>query len=397
MAKIVAVSADASHLQQVAGLIAQAANHVVQRVTAAPAAALSRPELTLGADLLIVDAPTFNPDDIAQIRKLRSESPDTHCLLLTEHPSADLLMRAMRAGIQCVLPWPPEAQEFRDEIQRCTSHALSNGRGEGQVLSFISCKGGSGTTFIAANFAHLLAVRHRKHVLLVDLSQQYGDAAFVLSDQSPPSTLPEVCKQIDRLDAALLDACVTHICPGFDVLPAAGDPVKASEVKATHLERILAVARQQYDVLVFDVGQDVNPASIVVLDHSNLIFPIVQPTLPHLRAGRRLFEICRSLGYHTDRLRLVVNRQDKHAAIDLHTMEEAFGMHGAHVLPNDTAPVREATNQGRPLLQVTENSAIGRGLAAIASELYADSAPRRDGLLRKLFGHGGQVPAAVRA
>lgn len=397
MAKIVVVSADESHLQHVAGLIAQTANHVVQRTLATPSLALSQPGLTACADLLIVESTNFSADDIAQLRRIRSESPDTLCMLMNAHPSADLLMRAMRAGVHCVLPWPPEPQEFRDEIQRCTSHALSNGRGEGQVLSFLSCKGGSGTTFVAANYAHMLAVRHDKRVLLIDLNQQYGDAAFVLTDQTPPATLGDMCKQIDRLDAALLDACVTHVCPGFDVVPAAGDPVKAGEVKATHLERILAVARQQYDAVVFDVGQDINPASIVVLDHSSLIYTVVQPYLPHLRAGRRLLDICRSLGYHADRMRLVLNRHEKHTPIDLPTLESAFGMRCTHLLPNDTDAVRESTSQGLPLLQVAENSALARSMARMTTDLYPDATPRRDGLLRKLFRHGTQVPATARA
>lgn len=397
MAKIVIVSADESQLQHIAGLIAQSANHVVQRTLAKPSLALSQPGLTLGTDLLIVAAPEFTADDIGQLRRIRTDSATTLCMLLTGHPSADLLMRAMRAGLQAVLPWPPEPQEFRDELQRCTSHALSNGGAEGKVLSFLSCKGGSGTTFIAANAAHMLATRQHKRVLLVDLSQQYGDAAFLMTDQSPPATLSEICRQIDRLDAALLDASVTHVCPGFDVVPAAGDPIKAGDIKAAHLERLLTVARQEYEAVILDVGQDINPASIVVLDHSSLIYPVFQPSLSHLRAGRRLLDICQSLGYHTDRLRLVLNRHDKHAPIDLRTIENAFGARVAHVLPNDTSPVREASSQGIPLLEAAPKSPITRAIAALTHDLYPDAPPQRDGLLRKLLGHGARVPAAARA
>ncbi len=397
MAKIAVVSAEDARQQHIAGLIAQSANHVVQRERATPAAALARPGLTHGIDLLILEADSFTADDISQLRRLTLEQADTLCMLLTASPSADLLMRAMRAGVQCVLPWPPDEQEFRDELQRCTRHALSGARGEGQVLSFISCKGGAGTTFTAVNFGYALAARHGKRVLMIDLSQQYGDGAFLVTDQSPPATLADVCKQIDRLDVALLDACVTHVGPGFDVLPAAGDPVRAGEVKAAHLERILAVARPQYDVVIFDVGQDINPASIQVLDHSNLIYPVLQLSLSYLRAGRRLFDICHSLGYHADRLRLVINHHDKHAPIDLRTMEDAFGLHAAHILPHDPGPVRDASNQGMPVLQLAEKSAIARAIANMAHQLYPDTAQRHDNLLRKLFGHGGQVPVAARA
>ncbi|ANJ71547.1 CpaE family protein [Ralstonia insidiosa] len=397
MAKIALVSADESHLQYLAGLITQAANHVVQRTCTAPSRALTQPGLGQGVDLLILDAATFSADDLQQVRRLTNEHPDTLCMLLTEAPSADLLMRAMRAGVQCVLPWPPDAQEFRDELQRCTSHALSSARNDGQVVSFLSCRGGSGTTFTAANFAHILSARHGKHVLLVDLCQQYGDAAFLVTDQSPPATLANVCNQIDRLDAALFDACLTHVSQGFDVLAGAGDPIKGGEIKAVHLERILTLAASMYDVVVFDVGQDINPASIVVLDHSNLIYAVLQLNLSYLRAGRRLMEICHSLGYRAERLRLVLNQLDKRLPISQHTMEAAFGMSVAHMLPYDPGPVRDAVTQGLPVLQVAENSPIARALTDMARHLFPDTQHRRDGLLRKLFGQSSQVPAPARA
>lgn len=150
-------------------------------------------------------------------------------------------------------------------------------------------------------------------------------------------------------------------------------------------------------MVIFDVGQDINPASIVVLDHSTVIYPVLQLTLPHLRAGRRLLDICHSLGYHAERLRLVINRYEKHTPVDLHTLENAFGLHAAHLLPNDRGPVRDASSQGVPVLQLAEHSPIARALADMASQLYPDTAPRRDSLLRKLFGQGGQVPATARA
>jgi len=374
MAKIALVSADESHLQYLAGLIAQATSHVVQRTCATPAQALGQPGLAQGADLLILEAATFSADDIQQLRRLTTDRPDTLCMLLTENPSADLLMRAMRAGVQCVLPWPPDAHEFRDELQRCTSHALSGSRNEGQVLSFLSCKGGSGTTFTAANFAHVLSARHGKHVLLVD-----------------------VCNQIDRLDASLLDTCVTHVSTNFDVLAGAGDPIKAGEIKAMHLERLLTLAASMYDVVVFDLGQDINPASILVLDHSSAIYAVLQLNLAYLRAGRRLMEICHSLGYRAERLKLIVNQYDKRVPFTQNTLESAFGMPVSHVLPYDPATVRDSVNQGRPVLDVAENSPISRALTDMARQLFPATQPQRDGLLRKLFGHANQVPAPVRA
>jgi pilus assembly protein CpaE len=396
MAKIVVVSADGTHRNHIAELIANVAPHVVVQVDAVPRQALSPGGGLPGADLLILDGNGIRDDELAMLRRCLAERPEMLCMLLANAPSTELLMGAMRAGVQCVLPWPPDEQEFRDELQRCTRHAAGNGRSDGQVLSFVSCKGGSGTTFTAANLAHVLAKKHNKRVLMLDLTQQYGDAAFLLTDQVPPATLADVCRQIERLDPALLDACVTHIDKTFDVLPAAGDPVKAGEIKAAQIERVIDLALPLYDVIVADVGQDINPTSIQLLDRSHRIFPVLQLTLGHLRAGRRLLDIFGSLSYHADLLQLTVTQFEKKTPVTLSMMEETLGMSAPHVLPNDPVTVRESVNQGVPVMQLAENSQMSRALQKMAGQLFPDSAPRAEGLLGKLLGGGSRTFPALR-
>ncbi|MBV8272502.1 MAG: AAA family ATPase [Cupriavidus sp.] len=397
MAKIVVVSANGAHRKLVADLIARSAAHVVIQQDAQPRQVLAQGADLPGADLLILDGQDFTSDELGLLRRCLTEKPEMLCMLLATDPSTDLLMGAMRAGVQCVLPWPPAEHEFRDELQRCTRHATGAARNDGQMLSFVSCKGGSGTTFAASNLASVLAHKHGKHVLLLDLNQQYGDAAFLVTDQVPSATLSDVCRQIDRLDPALLDACVTHVNKTFDVLAGAGDPIKVGEIKASQLERIIDVALPLYDVVMVDVGQDINPITIQVLDRSHLIFPVLQQSLSHLRAGRRMLDIFSSLGYRTELMRLIVNQFDKKAQVTQRTLEENLGMPVSYILPNDPATAREAASQGVPVVQLAENSAISRALQKMADQLYPESVPRSEGLLGKLLGHGGRAyPATLR-
>jgi len=397
MAKIVVVSANGAHRKLVADLIAKSASHVVIPMDAQLRQVLGQAGELPGADLLILDGQDFTSDELGQLRRCLADRPDMLCMLLATAPSTDLLMGAMRAGVQCVLPWPPDEQEFRDELQRCTRHASGNSRNAGQMLSFVSCKGGSGTTFTSANLAHVLARKHGKRVLLLDLNQQYGDAAFLVTEQVPPATLSDVCRQIDRLDAALLDACVTHVDKTFDVLPGAGDPVKAGETKASHIERIADLALPLYDLVIVDVGQDINPVSIQVLDRSHLIFPVLQLSLSHLRASRRLHDIFASLGYRNELLQVTVNQFEKKTPVSQGMLEETLGIAVAHVLPNDPTTARESSSQGVPVMQLAENSPISRALQKMASQLYPESMPRNASLLGKLLGHGGKTfPTTLR-
>ncbi|MEZ5610216.1 MAG: AAA family ATPase [Rhodocyclaceae bacterium] len=53
----------------------------------------------------------------------------------------------------------------------------------------MSCKGGSGASFLATNLGYALAERSGKRVLLIDLNLQFGDAVLYVSDHRPNISL----------------------------------------------------------------------------------------------------------------------------------------------------------------------------------------------------------------
>ena len=68
-----------------------------------------------------------------------------------------------------------------------------------QIISFLGCKGGVGTTFLVANVASLLAQERHGKVLLVDLDLGFGQLNY-LFDIHPEHTMAEVMENIERLD-----------------------------------------------------------------------------------------------------------------------------------------------------------------------------------------------------
>ena len=142
----------------------------------------------------------------------------------------------------------------------------------------------------------------------------------------------------------------------FHVLAGAGDPVKAAEMREDALEWILGVAAPRYDYVIFDVGVCINPLSMVALDRSDQIALVLQPAMPHVRAGRRLLEILVSLGYSTDQMRLIVNRATRASDRTRTALEEVLGLHAACTIPDDADTVLEALNQGHPVSRVARGT-----------------------------------------
>jgi len=386
MIDILLVSSDPGRSQQITAVIAASGiGHQLKTLANGLQQVCADKDALQTTDLLIFDGYHLTQDDMDALEKLSSRHRELVCTLITPEPSHEVLMQAMRAGVRNVALWPIDRESFIADIKRVAGRRAEADHRDGKVLSFVSSKGGSGATFVAVNLGYALATLRDKRVLLVDLNQQFGDAAHLVCDKNPPATIAEVCAQIDRLDASFFDACLTHAYPNFDVLAGAGDPVKAVDIKVPHLEQIVKLVRRQYDFVLFDVGQSVNPVSIFALDHSDLIFPVLQSSVPHIRAGQKLLGLLQSLGYPGERVRVLLNRHEKRGRIDLKTVEGVIGVKVYNALPNDARPVLDAINQGVPVIKQHKNSPISKSLAELAETLAP--APKASGntMLTKLF------------
>jgi pilus assembly protein CpaE len=321
------------------------------------------------ADLLIIEDSNLAAADLAAIEEASAHAPNLACMLVTSALSTDMLMAAMRAGVRHVLSWPIDPTAFARELSHVASKKHAHTRRAGRVLSFVAGKGGCGTTLIATNVAYALAASRDKRVLFVDLNQQFADASLLLSDKAPAATLYDLSTQIDRLDAAFFEACVTRVHPNLDVLAGAGDPVKAGELRASHLQRVLALVRDQYDIVLCDVGQSINPLSIHVLDQSDALGVVLAQSVPHLHATRRLIDLFGQLGYAPSKTRLIVNHYDKREQVGLEAIARTLGAKPVHVLPHDAKSARHAVNQGVPLYTVAKNGALTKSIDALATLL----------------------------
>lgn len=337
--------------------------------------------------VVIIDAtdPEIQEGDL--LERLAKHYQSSCFMLLTRDHHQNLLIRAMRAGVREVLQLPLVHRAFHEAMDRVAATVGVNDMRDGKVLAFISCKGGSGATFISTNFAYALATLAEKKVLLIDLHGQFGDATLYVSDQKPAMTLSDVCSQIARIDGAFLDSCLVHVTPGFGILAAADDPTHAVDLKPEHMDTILRVARQHYDYIVLDVGRQIDAISLRALDNADLIHPVLQLALPDIRDGRRLLDIFRSLGYPVDQTRLIVNRYEKGGKLRLQDLQNALGADVMHTIPNDYAAATDSVNQGVPVLELSRSSAVARSLADLVELVTARRAPEvNKGLFDRLFG-----------
>lgn len=324
----------------------------------------------LRPDLMIGDSMCRDVDELVPLDYVTMHYPKTMVIMMCSNQSPEFLINAMRAGVKEVLPSPPSREALQAAIARVEAKlgVAATPRQAGQVLAFIACKGGSGATFLATNLGYQLASESKK-VVVIDCNLQFGDAVLFVHDKKPVTNLADVAHNVQRLDASFLAASLVQVTPNFGILAAPEDPGQAMEVKPEHVDALLNVAVSHYDFVIIDVGRILDAVTLRVLDKANVIYPVLQTTLPFIRDANRLMAVFRSLGYPPEKINLIINRFEKSGDLGLADIEHTLGMSDMRTIPNSYDAVAASVNRGVPIAQIARNNPVTKSLAEFAQSL----------------------------
>jgi pilus assembly protein CpaE len=341
-------------------------------------------------DMLILECQSGQQlQDIATLERSAPLQTGLRVMLLVASRSEDVLLAALQAGVREVLPSPPDAAAFSQALQRLAKLKKSSGTEpakRAKTVAFVSCKGGSGATFLATNFAQLFAQEYKRNTLFLDLDMQCGDAAYYVSPGPSKSNITEITRQIERLDHKLLASSVLHVAPNFDLLSAPEEPEASYAMSPTQLERLVDVAAGHYDMVVMDLERVVTPLTAQALDMADVVYLVMESLLPFLRDAKRLVGKFREMGYDDKKIRLIVNRYERSDVIDLAQIERAVGLKVSHTIPSIFQDVAQAINTGTPLVQVNPRSPILDVLKEMARELEPEKPRKPTSWLTRVLG-----------
>ena len=382
--KIALISPNPHNLQQM-GRVLEASAHIVVLVNGGKTRmrAVAEDEQP---DLMVVEGMCCDPAELTQVEYITTHHPQVAVILLCATQTPEFLINAMRAGVREVLPSPASSEALQAAVNRiATKLGAGAARTQGKIFAFLSCKGGSGATFLATNLACQLA--QTKSVLLIDLNLQFGDALSFVHDGKPALTLADVARDIRRMDASFLAASTVRIMPNFSLLAAPEDPAQAMEIKPEHIEAILNLAVTRYDFILLDMPRNLDTLAIRALDRANRIFPVMQAGLPSIRNAARLLSVFRSLNYAPEKIEVIVNRHERSGDIGLDDIRRTLGDISLHAVPNSYKEVTASVNQGSPLMELARSNSVTRNLAEFALSLNPAAEESR-GLFGRLFKWG---------
>ena len=255
--------------------------------------------------VIIDDAPQFGPMP-ERIGRLRKNHPHVSIFIASQEQNPGQIVAAMKAGAAEFLISPfnkKVVSRALDEVRETIQKNRSGGKG--RVFSFISAKGGLGSTVLATNSGVIAAHKHRQRTSLCDLSCQSGDSA-VLLDLSPKTDMADIAENFHRLDLAMLRDCMCRHSSGLELLSAPFRPERCETIKPDHVSHILEMLTQLYEIILVDcTSMFVNPSDIEAFRGSETIFIVTDLSVPALRNASRLAHYINGLGISHDRIEYV--------------------------------------------------------------------------------------------
>jgi len=333
----------------------------------------------LRPNILVLELSDPGDDILAAAAQYRVDHSEGAIFACTDLFNPDILVRAMRAGVQEVLRRPLDRSALTAAVERVGAIITrkQGGRRSRSVISVFAGKGGVGATTLATNLAFSMRRQTGRETSIADFDNQSGDVATLMG-VSPSRTLADVLVA-ERIDSASVQDAMTRHHSGVAVLAQPDVMDRVGELSPQQAGAVLEVLAGTYEGVVVDAPHLFNDLALEIFDRSTMVLLVTELNVPSVRASRRALDVFQKFNYLVtpDRVRLVVNRRSETSAILPVQVEDTLGLPISFNVANDYVAVSQSINLGRPLCADQPASRAGRDIDAIVRDLFELEAPAR--------------------
>src|SRR5262245_8633791 len=228
---------------------------------------------------------------------------------------AELVRRALRAGVRDYLVRPLSAEGLREAIfsaleqeerrqLRRAGHSAAPVRGT--VVSVTGAKGGVGKSVVAINLALALRKLTGRSVALMDADTHFGDVATMLNVSAEPP-ITESIRMAGQLDReSVMGRTVMH-AGGVRVLPGPSEPDEWRGISPEAMGRFIGVLADAFDFVGVDTPDVFDPLVEQCIRASTLNLLISSVDMSSISDTKAALRILRRWDCPPEKVRLTIN------------------------------------------------------------------------------------------
>lgn len=325
------------------------------------------------------------------IRHARSRN--IRVILIAEDVSPAALHHLLRQGADEFVPYPLPENELASAIDRirmpepaavlaapeskAAARKSSHDR-EGVVLAVQGIAGGTGATTFAVNLAWELCNVAKKgkpepRVCILDLDLQYGSVSTFL-DLPRREAVFELLSDTESMDSDSFAAAMIGFEEKLHVLTSPADMLPMDLVSSEDINRMIGIARQQFDYVVIDMPRTLVQWTEAVLNSAHVYFALLELDMRSAQNALRLKRALQAEDLPFQKLRFALNRApgftDLSGKSRVKRMAESLGISIDLLLPDGGKQVTQGADHGLPLALSAAKNPLRKEIAKLALSLH---------------------------
>ncbi len=322
--------------------------------------------------IIVFDTDLPDMDGLTFARKLHGDPRTAAAYLLPLANHSDFQTETAYLAAGCV-GYLVKSQELVQTLQQFLDSPSRAGelfaRANGYLISFLSAKGGVGTSSLCVNLADSLGRKHAS-VAVADLVLPIGSVAPIVGYEGDYNLVHLAAQPEDRLTAFYVKEQLDRPEQWhFSLLPGAPDPEQASRLAASKISPIVNALRAAYDYVFLDLGRTLSRISLPLLLNADLVVLVVGSDWSAAELSRIVSAYLLDKGLPPQRLFVVVNRAVGLEGLTKEALEARLGLPIQHTVPYLRDNLTLANNQHLPFLSKYKDNAMGMIFDTIAQNL----------------------------
>lgn len=359
---------------------------------------LSQPDAD-SLEFVAVAVDSQDETDLARISEVITTAKDRgiRVIVIAEEVSPIALHQLLRLGADDFVPYPLPEGALHEAIERLgqadapaamlpphvsetadTTFKATGGR-DGVVLPVHGLSGGVGATTFAVNLAWELAREQKKgapapRVCLLDFDFQYGSTATYL-DLPRREVVFELLSDTAHMDASSFRQALLTFNDRLHVLTAPVDMLPLDIVTSEDVNRIIDMARANFDFVVIDMPSTVVQWTEAVLQQAKVYFALLELDMRSAQNALRMIRALKAEGLPAEKLRFILNRAPKFTDLTgksrVKRMAESLDISIEVQLPDGGKQITQANDHGLPLAETAAKAPLRKELQKLAESLLA--------------------------
>ena len=311
-------------------------------------------------DLILFD-PVLSDIKVEEfIQKLRHDPRTlrTSLVAFSSDPSPALKEACLNAGVYEYLVKSAQAipaleetltRLFRTEKpNESVSRDVEKG---GMLITFLSAKGGTGTSSLCANLAmNIKLAQPEARIVVADLVLPIGSIAPIVGYEGERNlvtvaALPSGQTNIEYFHRNLPEPALWQ----FQLLPGSPDPQHGNSLKGGRINEIVETLRSAYDFIILDIGRSLSRISLPLIQKADLITLIVSTDQSTLKLTKTVWDYFQTQGIDSRKMYVILNRALGLEGLTKTEAEEILGLPIKTMLPYLGGNFALANNLHQPI------------------------------------------------